>query len=97
MRSLRSTFRIRIFPFVISVPSVVKTILLSDGRAPLAPTPDLGFYSDSPEIFPLLRKCQPLVNLPHRFYVAFAVFDDLGKFTGSVVGVDFGAVEVFFG
>ena len=45
----------------------------------------------------LFRKRQSFIDRAHGVDVAFAVFDDLGEFAGAVVGVDFGAVEIFFG
>ena len=86
MRPLHLTLGLRMFPSVIFVSAVAKIVLLSNGRAPLAPTPDLALF----------RKRQPLIDRAHRFDVAFAVLDDLREFAGAVVGVDFGAVEIFF-
>ena len=43
------------------------------------------------------RKRQTPVDLSNRIHVALAVFDNLGDFSGAVVGVDFRAVEMFFG
>ena len=68
---------------------------MDERRSPLHRTWE--FYFDLPGTLALFRKRQPMVNLPHRINVAFAVLDDLGEFAGAVVGVDFGAVEVFFG
>ena len=34
--------------------------------------------------------------MPRRVHVAFAVFVNLGELAGTVVGVDLGAVEIFF-
>src|SRR3990172_11225815 len=43
-----------------------------------------------------LGKRQSPVDLPGGVDVALAVFVDLGELAGAVVGVDLGAVEVFF-
>jgi len=41
------------------------------------------------------RKRQPPVNLPGRVHIAFAVFVNLGKLAGAVVGM-FGEKETTF-
>ena len=72
--------------FVDSLPSAVNSIFLSDLRGPLGPARGLALF----------RKSQPLIHLPHRLDIPLAVLDDLGDFAGTVVGIDFGAVEFFF-
>src|SRR4030095_8815770 len=42
-----------------------------------------------------IRKRQPAIDLPCRVDVALTVFDDFGELAGSVVRVDFRAVETF--
>ena len=42
------------------------------------------------------RDRQPPIDLPGGVYVAFVVFVNLGELAGAVVGVDLGAVEIFF-
>jgi len=67
---------------------------MGERRSPLHRTWD--FYSDLPGKLALLRKRQPFVNLPDGIDISFAVFDNLGELAGAVVGVDFGAIEIFF-